>query len=88
MKSVISSLLVISSGAVTFNKTFNNLEDSSFTARDYILAMLWNILAISSRVIALALFASQYRYWFAGVVIVQCLLWAAAAFIILTCINP
>ncbi len=36
--------------------------------------MTWNTLCISSRVITLALFASQEQYWFAGIVIVHLLI--------------
>ena len=79
---VISALLSLSWLAVTY-KAQEDSDDGPhdpprpFTAADYILEMLWNTLAISCRVIALSLFGSQYRYWFAGVVVMQCLFWTA-----------
>ncbi len=45
----------------------------SFTLCDYILEMIWNVLAISCRVITLALFATQYDL-FVTLVVVQCFL--------------
>ncbi len=80
---LISSLLSTSWGATAFKNEYDSDEayydpPRPFTVHDYILEMTWNILAISCRVIALALFASQYQYWFAGVVVVQFVLWAAA----------
>ncbi len=38
---------------------------------DFVIELIWNILCISSRIIALSLFATIYRYWFAGIVIVH-----------------
>ncbi len=76
---VISALLSISWLPVTRMAVFDTADGipRPFTAWNYILEMLWNVLAISCRVIALALFGSQYRYWFAGVVVVQCMFWIA-----------
>ncbi len=54
------------------------LIEAQYKLGDYFFDMLWNVLAISSRVITLALFASQYKYCFAAVVTVICILWAAA----------
>ncbi len=79
---VVSALLSLSWLAVTY-KVQEDSDDGPhdpprpFTAADYILEMLWNVLAISCRIIALSLFGSQYRYWFAGVVVMQCLFWTA-----------
>ena len=80
---LISSLLSISWGATVFKNMMDSDEGyydppRPFTVLDYILEMTWNILAISCRVITYALFASQYRYWFAGVVVVQFVLWTEA----------
>ncbi len=75
---LILSLLSISWGATAFKAMYDSEGGKPFTTLDYILEMAWNILAISCRVITLALFASQYRYWFAGVVVVQCVLWIGA----------
>ncbi len=72
---LISSLLSISWGAVALTSL---LIDTEYKICDYTFDMLWNVLAISSRVITLALFASQYKYCFAAVVTVICILWAAA----------
>ncbi len=69
-----------------FKNAVDSAEDEKDTARpprpfttcDYILEMIWNTLAGSCRVITLALFATQYRNWFAGVVIVQIMLLTSA----------
>ncbi len=76
---LISSLLSISWGATVFKNMMDSVYDPPrpFTVHDYILEMTWNTLAISCRVITLALFASQYQILFAGVVVVQFILWTA-----------
>ncbi len=53
-------------------------EDSNLL--DYFLELIWNILCISSRVIVLALFASVQRYWFAGLISCQVVLFSILFF--------
>ncbi len=78
--SVTSALLSLSWLAVTY-KVLLDGDDGPldpprpFTILGQIVEMLWNVLVISCRIIALSLFGSQYRYWFAAVIVVQCLFW-------------
>ena len=46
-------------------------ERHKWTLIDIVIDMLWNVFSVSSRVIALALFASYQLYWFWGIVGVQ-----------------
>ncbi len=67
---VITSLLSISWGATSFKAEGEEEDDAeiSFETMDYIMDLVWNILCISARILALSLFATVYRYWFAGIV--------------------
>ena len=68
---IISALFSLSRSSVTLKRVDDKEEGEDSTLLDYFLELIWNILCISSRVIALALFASVQRYWFAGVVTFQ-----------------
>ena len=46
-------------------------QNKNWTLKDTTLDMVWNILSISPRVIALALFASYKPYWFCGLILTQ-----------------
>ncbi len=78
MFAIFTSLVSISWGAVLFKsgsddtKEFHN-PPRPFKFRDYVLEMIWNMLAISCRVIPLALFAT--RYDIAAIVIIQMIIW-------------
>ncbi len=69
MITVITSLLSISWGATSFKADEELLNRMNLL--DFVVELIWNILCISSRIIALSLFATIYRYWFAGIVIVH-----------------
>ncbi len=86
---LVTALLSISWGYVSL-KINSELRDGGPFSRDnywgpvdYICDMAWNVLCISSRVIALALFASRERFWFIGLVISHFLI-AAVIYISLT----
>ena len=65
---IITSLLSLCSRFVTYRTL---LEEHDWTCIDLVTDMVWNILSVSPRVIALALFASYELYWFWGLVITQ-----------------
>ncbi len=65
---IISALFSLSWSATSY-KVVTHRDD--YEIIDTIIEMVWNILCMSSRVIALALFASVERYWFAGLVTAQ-----------------
>ncbi len=62
---IITSLLSISWGATSFKAE----QEEDMELLELGIELIWNILCISSRIIALSLFATIYRYWFAGMVI-------------------
>ncbi len=68
---IISALFSISWSSVTLKRVDDKEEGEDSTLLDYFLELVWNILCISSRVIALSLFASVQRYWFAGLITFQ-----------------
>ncbi len=73
---LVTALLSISWGAVSLKKNTEQDETGEdeqnlWGTTDYICDTTWNALCISSRVIALALFASRERFWFAGVVVLH-----------------
>ncbi len=72
-----TSLVSISWGAVC---TSNLFHKKLYTVFDHISEMIWNILAISCRVITLTLFASQFKYVFGAVVVGQLLFWLIMIF--------
>ena len=59
-------MLSISWSAVTLKRANDEEDQGYFKLIDYMLELIWNILCISSRVIALALFATVQTHWFAG----------------------
>ena len=64
---IVSAMLSISWSAVTLKRVdYEEDEFVDFTLADYVLELIWSILCISSRVIALALFATVQTHWFAG----------------------
>ena len=54
----------MSSGFVMFRRTLHKETAWTWTWKDLVVDMVWNILSISPRVIALALFASYVGDWF------------------------
>ncbi len=71
---VITSLLSISWGATSFKAEDEETSVACvdpFEPTDYVMDLVWNILCISARILALSLFATVYRYWFAGIVTVH-----------------
>ncbi len=86
--SVITSLLSISWGATSY-KVINDEENGnlSFETMDYALDVTWNILCISARILALSLFATIYRYWFAGIVTVHITIIFFIVFFIFICAD-
>ncbi len=65
---IISALFSMSWSSTTLKRVDDREQNENSTILDYILDLLWNILCISSRVIALALFASVHSYWCAGLI--------------------
>ena len=66
---IITSVLSLCLGFATFHQSVE--EDVEWTRIDMAVDMVWNLLSISPRVIALALFASFQLYWFWGLIIAQ-----------------
>ncbi len=71
---IISALFSLSWSSVTLKRDDDKQQEENTTLIDYFLELMWNIMCISSRVIALALFASVQRYWFAGLISCQVVL--------------
>ena len=74
---IISSLLSLSIGFATWRQFTEDSRSRKHIGVD----ILWNIISISPRVIALALFASFEPYWFWELVISQLLIVTVIAFI-------
>ena len=69
---VITSFLSLCYGFVTWRQVSEeDAGNEDWTWKDMVVDMVWNILSVSPRVIALALFASFELYWFWGLVITQ-----------------
>ena len=65
---VITSFMSLSLGFMTYRDDVEYMQ-GRWTWKDMAVDMVWNILSISPRVIALVLFASYQLYWFWGLVI-------------------
>ena len=64
-----TSFVSLSYGFVSFRQEVEEeLGNSDWTWKDMVVDMVWNILTISSRVVALSLFATYELYWFWGLV--------------------
>ena len=74
---IISALLSISWTPVTLKRMDAEHVGKTFTLTDYIFELMWNMLCISSRVIALALFASSDQSFWLGPLFIfhQILFW-------------
>ena len=74
---IISALFSLSWSATLFKAVTEAIanddygDDADFKITDFTIEVVWNMLCISSRVIALALFASMEKYWFAALVTAQ-----------------
>ena len=64
MAAIVISFLSVSFGFVTFRQATLQDTDWNWTWKDVVVDMVWNIMSISSRVIALTLFASYEVHWF------------------------
>ena len=72
---VITSFLSLCYGFVTWRQVSEEMDgNTDWTWKDMAVDMVWNILSVSPRVIALAVFASFQLYWFWGLVITQILI--------------
>ena len=66
---------------MTYRDDAERKHEFSWTAKDMLVDMVWTLLSVSSRIIALVLFASYQLYWFWGLIITQIIV-----VIILSCI--
>ncbi len=76
MLSISSGLFSMAWNSIILKQNEDNLseeegDETGLLFIDYVVELIWNILSISSRVIALALFASVQRYWFGGLITAQ-----------------
>ncbi len=71
--SITTSLLSLSWGFVTWKKFILELNTKAkqLSVKNMAVDMIWNVLAISSRVLVLALFAGHEPIWFCGLVATQ-----------------
>ena len=68
---IVTSLLSLSFGFVTwrdFQETEETKKDYNWDGKDMTADMVWNVFAISARVITLALFAAYQSNWFWGLI--------------------
>lgn len=72
---VVFSFLSLSWGVVTTRALALDKDEYKLGYFDVVLDMIWNLLAISSRVITLALFATKYLDWFIGFSAGQLVVW-------------
>ncbi len=66
-------MLSLCLGFVTWKKFCIELDEKNreWTLKDMVVDMIWNVLAITSRVLALALFAGYQPWWFWGLIFAQ-----------------
>ena len=89
---VITSVLSLCYGFVSWRQMLEGEtenEDRTWKgmAVDMAVDMVWNLLSVSPRVIALALFASFELYWFWGLMITQLVIISISFCLFLCCTN-